>query len=132
MSTDLGNKSAKDLADFIQRIESLMGEMTEVKERITSEYAAASGVGFDKKALKQIIKERAADSEKTVEHRAVVETYRRALGGLSGTPLGDWARGWLADDSRRQMHSEASAKVFDDWLASRKPTDNPDGEGDKS
>lgn len=116
----LGNKSAKELAAYIERIESLNAELAELKDNIKAEYALAGGDGFEKKALKQIIKERAADAEKTVQHRATVETYRRALGGLSGTPLGDWARGWLADDARNTRHAQEAASVMDDFMARAK------------
>jgi uncharacterized protein (UPF0335 family) len=127
--TDLGNKSAKDLADFISRIESLEVEKREVAERIKAEYAEAAGVGFDKDALRAVIKERKADGEKTVQRRAVIETYRRALGALSGTPLGDWARGWMADDARHKQRGEEAAAVFDNWLVMAK-AGKPDAPGD--
>jgi uncharacterized protein (UPF0335 family) len=128
--TDLGNKSVQDLAGFIARIESLQEERAEVNAMIKSEFEKAHGDGFDKKALKQILKERAADGEKTVKHRAIVETYRRALGGLSGTPLGDWARGWLADDERNKMREEEAKSLLTDWIdRSKSKQSNEAGEG---
>lgn len=125
--TVLGNKSAKDLAGFIDRIEGLIAEKQEVAERIKSEYAEAAGTGFDKKALQQIIKERAADSEKTIQHRSIVHTYRQALGGLAGTPLGDWARTWLAQDERLKRHAHEASTALDEFLAKAKKQDEGGG-----
>ncbi len=134
--TDLGNKSTNELAGFVTRIEDLMSEKAEVSERIKGEYAMAASCGFDKKALRQIIKEREADSEKTILHRTIVETYRRALGGLAGTPLGDWARSWLADDERTRLRQaeeqgKATVEAFEELLKKRKSdaADKDDEEG---
>jgi uncharacterized protein (UPF0335 family) len=113
---DLGNKSAKELADFVLEIESLIDDRATVNERIKGKYAAAVAVGFEKKAIQQLIKERASDSENTVEMRATVETYRRAIAGLAGTPLGDWARGWMADSERNQRRAKEASQVFEDFM----------------
>jgi|CXWL01.1.fsa_nt_gi uncharacterized protein (UPF0335 family) len=108
------------LGDYVTRIESLIEEKTEAAERIKAEYAEAAGAGFDKLAIQQIIKERAADAEKSIRQREIVETYRTALAGLVGTPLGDWARQWVANDTRvRQRSKNASDSAMDDFMKKR-------------
>lgn len=94
--SDLGANSREQLAGFIQRIESLEVEKAQVSEKIKAEYAEAAAAGFDKKALRQVLKRRRADLSATAEHRAIVETYMAALGQLVGTELGDWATAWAA------------------------------------
>lgn len=124
---DLSASSKTELGEYITRIESLLEEKSEVNERIKAEYAEAAGEGFDKKAIQQIIKERAADAQKSVEHREVVETYRRALAGLAGTPLGDWARQWVAEDARLKQRAKEVAKPMADFMSKRggaKPADD--------
>lgn len=43
------------------------------------------------KALKAVLKRRAADQQKLAEHEAILETYMLALGMLSDLPLGQAA-----------------------------------------
>lgn len=117
---DLSATSKTELAEFITRIESLLDEKAEISERIKAEYAEAAGTGFDKKAIQQIIKERAADAQKSVEHREIVEAYRRSLAGLSGTPLGDWARQWVAEDARLKQRTKEVAQPMSDFMSKRR------------
>jgi uncharacterized protein (UPF0335 family) len=119
MDTELNTAARNELGDFVQRIESLTAEKAEVSERIKKEYAEAAGAGFDKKAIRQLIKERMADLDKTVQHRRTVEVYRRALGTLAGTPLGDWARSWIATDARQDRH-ENEPSAMAEFLSKRK------------
>ena len=103
---ELDTKSRRELAEHIATIESLTEEKKAVGEKIKAEYAEAASSGFDKKAIQQIIKERAADAQKSIEQRAVTATYRRALGSLTGTPLGDWARNWMGQEARLNRSAE--------------------------
>lgn len=108
---DLGNKSAEQLAGYVERIESLEVERGQAAERIKSEYAEAAGVGFDKKALRQLIKDRKADMQATAEFRAVVATYRTALGRFADTELGEWA--FAAAESTAKAQSRDKGGVAD-------------------
>ncbi len=123
---ELNADNKVSLAEFVTRIESLMEEKAEVSERIKAEYSEAAGQGYDKKAIQQIVKERAADAQKSVEQREVIETYRRALAGLAGTPLGDWARQWIAEDARFKRRATEAAKPMADFMTKRsgKPSDD--------
>lgn len=113
------------LGDYVTRIESLIEEKTAAAERIKAEYAEAAGAGFDKQAIQQIIKERAADAEKSIRQREVVEIYRAALAGLVGTPLGDWARQWVANDTRMRQRSRQSESAMDDFMKRRTAKPSP-------
>lgn len=117
----LSRKNLDLLAATIERVEDIESEIGQSKEKLKAAYSTAAGDGFDVKATKQLVKERKADSEKTTKKRRIVELYRRSLGGLAGTPLGDWARGWMAEDAR----ATAADKVEEDpaltaFMAKRK------------
>lgn len=132
MGDEKDDNAARKLAGYVTRIEALIVEAAELKDAIKAEYDQASSVGYDKKAIRQLIKERAADGEKTVEFRAIVETYRRSLGGLAGTPLGDWARGWMADDARLKQRGKEASSEFDAWMARRRERSaREDGDDDR-
>lgn len=103
---DLDTKSRKELAEYISTIESLTEEKKEVGEKIKAQFAEAAASGFDKKVISQIIKERAADAQKSIEQRAVAAVYRKALASLAGTPLGDWARNWMGQEARISRTTE--------------------------
>lgn len=118
IESSLSVDTKTQLGDYVERIESLMAEKKEASEKIKAEYAEAAGQGFDKKAIAQIIKERMADLDKTIEHRKIVDTYRRALGSLAGTPLGDWARQWIANDARHDQRTTEQSPMTD-WMKSR-------------
>lgn len=127
MNQELSGDQRNELADYVGRIESLTAERAEAAEKIKAEYAAAAGAGYDKKAIRQLIKERASDLEKTIEHRKIVETYRKALGGLAGTPLGDWARKWMADEARYERRT-SEASPMSDWMRQQRGARDAGGE----
>ncbi len=132
---ELGGNARQQLEGFIARIEGLLEERAEIAEKIKAEYAEAAGTGFDKKALKQIIKERAADSEKTIEHRTIVDLYRRALAKSAQGTFGDWARGWLSREAKTALDNTKGGYAdpkLDEFLKGRsqRQQDAGDGEGD--
>lgn len=117
---ELNTSSRKELAEHIASIESLTEEKIAVAEKIKAQYAEAASAGYDKKAIQQIIKERLADSEKSVTQRAVTATYRRALGSLANTPLGDWARSWMAHEARINKPQKEESPQMADFMKGRK------------
>ena len=126
---DLGSQARKELGNLIETLESLAEEKKQLAERIKAEFAEAASSGYDKLAIKQILKDRAADAQKSIELRAVTAAYRRAIAGLAGTPLGDWGRSWLAQESRinRSPGSEKSPEM-DAFLKGRKTKAAPEDE----
>lgn len=79
------------LRSFIERIERLEEERKALSDDIRDVYAEAKAIGFDAKAMRQIIRERKMDRDDRAELEALLDTYRHALGMLSGTPLGEAA-----------------------------------------
>ncbi len=123
----LENETRNALADFVERIEKLAEERKKIAADIKAEYEQAAAMGFDKKALKQIVKEREADIDATIEHRQIVKTYREALGQMVGTPLGDWARDWSARNAGYAAPPQTST-AMDEFLRRR---ERPNGGSDK-
>ena len=81
----------EQLLSIVQRIERLTEEKKSIGDDIADVYAEAKGSGYDVKALRQIVRERAQEPSVRAEHETIVATYRRALGMLDGTPLGNAA-----------------------------------------
>jgi uncharacterized protein (UPF0335 family) len=72
---------AKDqLEQFINQIEKLEEEKADLSEAIKDIFDAASSSGFDKKAMKAILRLKKLDKSKLEEQDALLELYRQALG----------------------------------------------------
>ena len=87
MSKDVAKKghnskslTAEQLLSIIQRIEKLLEEKAGVLECIKDIYAEAQGNGFDKKAIRECIKQRAIDAQEREEFETILDTYRMAIG----------------------------------------------------
>lgn len=124
---DLLNAKNRDLlVATIERIEDAEAEVVEARERVKAAFSAAAGAGFDAKAIRQLIKERKADSEKSIKKRRLVELYRRSIAGLSGTPLGDWARSWIAEDARaKRGDAHEEEPLLSDFMRKKSAKGNP-------
>lgn len=85
----MANVAAERLRSIVDRIERLDQERANLAEDIKEIYAEAKSGGFDVKALRALIKERKQDAARRDELEAMVDVYRRALGQLSDTPLGE-------------------------------------------
>lgn len=70
----------EQLLQFVERIERIENDIASLKEDEKQIYSEAKSVGFDIKALKQIIKIRKTDPQKLEIEESVLETYRAALG----------------------------------------------------
>lgn len=74
---------AKDqLRSFVERIEKLEEEKKAIADDIRDVYTEAASSGFDKGALRAIVKLRKEDPEKRKQREAILETYMLALGLL--------------------------------------------------
>lgn len=78
----VGHNAKEHLKSFVERIERLEEEKKALADDIRDVYAEAKGNGYDKKALRAIVKVRKQDPDERREHEAVVETYMHALGML--------------------------------------------------
>lgn len=77
--------SGQKLADHIEGIEDILDRMAELKEQMATKYAGAKSDGFDKKAIKAVIRRRAMTPEQLKaqgELSLVVTLYETALQSL--------------------------------------------------
>lgn len=72
--------SANQLKLFIDKIEKLEDEKTELMENIRDVFSEAKAVGFDVKVMKQILKIRKMKDEEAQEQEELLDIYRAALG----------------------------------------------------
>ena len=77
---DVGGIAGKRLKSFIERVERLEQEKSELADDIKDIYAEAKGVGFDTKTIRKIIRLRKMDSEKRREEDELLELYKAAIG----------------------------------------------------
>ena len=87
------NVARDHLRSFIERIERLEEEKKGLAQDIRDVYAEAKAMGFEPKAIRQIVKERGQDRQERDEFEAILDTYRAALGMLptfdNGEPAAD-------------------------------------------
>lgn len=76
------------LRSYLERIERMREEIKVLKADEASIFAEAKAAGFDAKVMRAILKERAMTEAERDEQLALLEIYRKALGGYGDTPLG--------------------------------------------
>ncbi len=86
-----GPINAEALARHVDEIERLQDSRAAINEKIGKSYKNARSAGFNAKLLRRIISERRLDPDTRAEQYATLDHYRRSLGMLDGTPLGDAA-----------------------------------------
>jgi uncharacterized protein (UPF0335 family) len=80
MKTMIGsNQSADQLRSIVERIEKLSEEKEAIAADIRDVYAEAAGNGYDRTAIRQIIKLRKLEAHVREEQETILETYMRAL-----------------------------------------------------
>lgn len=72
----------QQLKQFVEQIERLEEEKKAIADDVKDKFAEAKAVGFDVKALRQIIRLRKKGRDERMEEEAVLETYLHALGML--------------------------------------------------
>lgn len=78
--TDLTETAREKLMNTVQRIERLEQEKREIAEQIKDVYGEAKALGYDTKALREVIKLRKMDRDQRTEQELILETYLIALG----------------------------------------------------
>ncbi|MEQ9315766.1 MAG: DUF2312 domain-containing protein, partial [Henriciella sp.] len=68
------------LVSYIERIERLEEEKAALAADIKDVFAEAKSMGYDVKALRQVVRIRKQDKQEREEAEAVLETYLIALG----------------------------------------------------
>jgi uncharacterized protein (UPF0335 family) len=74
-----GGVAVEKLKSFVERIERLEAEKTELAGDIREVYAEAKGNGFDTKIMRQVIRLRKMETADRREQDELLELYRRAL-----------------------------------------------------
>lgn len=90
MST-LQASAQKQLRQFVEQIERLEEEKQQLVADIRDKYIEARAVGFDVKALRQIVRLRKKSTSEREEEESILKVYMHALGMLADTPLGEAA-----------------------------------------
>jgi uncharacterized protein (UPF0335 family) len=85
MST-LQASAQKQLRQFVEQIERLEEEKKQLGSDIRDKYTEAKAVGFDVKALRQIVRLRKKTNAERQEEESVLEVYMHALGMLDDIP----------------------------------------------
>jgi uncharacterized protein (UPF0335 family) len=75
-----GTVAADQLRLFCERIERLREERKGIADDISDVFQEAASTGYDKKALREILRLRAMETHTRQEWDALVETYRQAVG----------------------------------------------------
>ena len=78
--TKIDETTREKLRQTVAKIERLEEEKSEVAEQIKDAYAEAKAIGFDTKALRQVIRLRKIERAEREEQEMILETYLIALG----------------------------------------------------
>jgi uncharacterized protein (UPF0335 family) len=85
MST-LQASAQNQLRQFVEQIERLEEEKKQLASDVRDKYTEAKAVGFDVKALRQIVRLRKKTNEERQEEESILEVYMHALGMLDSAP----------------------------------------------
>jgi len=80
--TAMQSAAQNQLRQYIEQIERLEEEKKAIADDIRDKYAEAKAVGFDVKAMRQILKLRKKSQDDRDEEDAILSTYMHALGML--------------------------------------------------
>jgi len=78
----VGGIAVDQLRSIVSRVEALEEEKRGVGDAIKDVYAEASGNGFDKEAIRAVVKLRKLDAQEREEKENILDTYKRCLGLL--------------------------------------------------
>jgi uncharacterized protein (UPF0335 family) len=87
--TTLQAATQSQLRQFVEQIERLEEEKKAITDDIRDKYTEAKAVGFDVKALRQIVRLRKKSKTDRQEEEAILATYMHALGMLEEMPAAD-------------------------------------------
>ena len=80
--TTLQAAAQNQLRQLVEQIERLEEEKKALAADIRDKYLEAKGVGFDVKALRQIVRMRKKSQQERQEEESILEVYLHALGML--------------------------------------------------
>ena len=82
LNNEITESKSKDdrLKIFIERIERLEEEKSNILADIKEVYSEAKGLGYDPKIMRKVLVIRKMDIDERLEQEALLDTYRNALG----------------------------------------------------
>ena len=115
------------LRTFAERIERLHEEKRSIETDIKEVYAELAAEGYDKKAMREVIKRRAKDPTEASEFEAIVDLYLREINGSSRAHAHD------ARDAREaKEHQTAQLQAERDPQSAQHGSDSVGGSGGES
>lgn len=78
----LNAATQQQLRQFIEQIERLEEEKKAIADDMKDKFAEAKALGFDVKAMRQIVRLRKKGRDERLEEEAILDTYLHALGML--------------------------------------------------
>jgi uncharacterized protein (UPF0335 family) len=82
LNNDIAGSKSKDdrLKSFVERIERLEEEKSNILADIKEVFSEAIGIGYDPKIMRKVLIIRKMDIDERLEQEALLDTYRNALG----------------------------------------------------
>jgi uncharacterized protein (UPF0335 family) len=121
------------LRSYVERVSNLHDQRDEISTDIREVYAEAKDAGFDTTLLREVVKEHRIDPEARSARYAKLDAYRRALGMLADTPLGEAAIGGMErprpfaeqpiGESRRRGRPRKTDRIADAMKAAQDAID---------
>ena len=75
------DKSAREqLKQFVEALENLDGEKKELSQEIAEKWKEVKSAGFDKAALRNVLKLRKMREHERIQHEELMDLYQHALG----------------------------------------------------
>ena len=84
--TTLQVSAQKHLRQFVEQIERLEEEKKALSDDIRDKFSEAKAVGFDVKALRQIVRLRKKSASEREEEESMLAVYMHALGMIDEVP----------------------------------------------
>ncbi|MEO0982722.1 MAG: DUF2312 domain-containing protein [Pseudomonadota bacterium] len=78
----LSETAREKLRQTVARIERLEEEKAEIANQVKEVYAEAKAMGYDVKALRQVVRLRKVDRKEREEQEAILDVYLHAIGEI--------------------------------------------------
>ena len=103
-------ESLNSLHYYVERVVNLLEARDEITEDIKLVYDEAKTAGFVAAQMRQIVREYRMDKDERDDLYAIMDSYRKALGLLADTPLGEAAMERISHKPRRRGAARTTAK----------------------
>jgi uncharacterized protein (UPF0335 family) len=80
VTDSVSSVAGQELRQFIERVERLEAEKSDIADQSKEVMAEAKGRGYDTKVMRKLISIRKRDSNDVAEEEAILDLYKSALG----------------------------------------------------